>query len=76
MTPEMVSKSTLKKALLIKTLLQTSKFIILEDPNDQLDQCFIDNLKKALLFDLKSLNKAILIKTRDVNQFNDCQLSI
>jgi ABC-type lipoprotein export system ATPase subunit len=66
MMPVQVSLSTHKKAALIKTLLQTGKFLIIEDPEINIDNFIIKTFQKAVQFEVNNKDKIVLLKTKEL----------
>jgi len=71
MKPHLLSARTIKKALLIKTLLQTSEFIILEEPELNLDKHFLSLFKKALIQENTNRKKTIFIRSTHSKVWSD-----
>ncbi len=71
MMPNQVSFSTHKKAALIKTLLQTGKFLIIEDPEIHINEYIIKTFQKALQFEVNNKDKIVLLKTKELASWSE-----
>lgn len=70
MMPNEVSHSTHKKATLIKSLLQTGKFLIVEDPEVYVSEYILSTFQKAIQFEVNNKDKIVLLKTKQMTTWS------
>lgn len=70
MMPAEISHSTHKKATLIKSLLQTGKFIIVEDPEMYINSYILATFQKAIQFEVNNKDKIVLLKTKEMSNWS------